>query len=90
MQHAAKERPNLMLRHRIRSYTPEYYASQMEMMGAQLMMPLHHNNARAAGEDLNEYFEKVNNILQEHHYPGCAFNPEPYKWYSIATSIQGI
>ena len=90
VQHAAKERPNLMLKHRIRSYTPEYYAQQMEMMGAQLMMPLHHNNARASGEDLNEYFEKVNEVLKEHHYPGAAFNPEPYKWYSIATSISPI
>ena len=79
-----------MLKHRIRSYTPEYYAQQMEMMGAQLMMPLHHNNARASGEDLNEYFEKVNEVLEEHHYPGAAFNPEPYKWYSIATSISPI
>ncbi len=86
---AVQERPNLMLRHRIRSYSPEYYAKQMEMMGAQLMMPLHHNNARAAGEDLNEYFEKVNQVLRKDGYFGAAFNPEPYKWYSIRTSITG-
>ena len=54
------------------------------------MMPLHHNNARAAGEDLNEYFEKVNEILQKDGYHGIAFNPEPYKWYSICTSIAGV
>lgn len=90
VQHVAQEKPNLMLRHRIRSYSPEYYAKQMEMMGAQLMMPLHHNNARAAGEDLNEYFEKVNEALQRDGYYGKAFNPEPYKWYSICTSIAGV
>lgn len=80
-------RPNMMLRHRIRSYTPEEYAGQMEQMGAQLMMPLHHNNARASGEDLNDFFEKVNKILREHGYPGAAFNPEPYRWYTIQTQI---
>lgn len=87
LQHVAGERPNLMLRHRIRSYTPERYASMIEQMGAQLMMPLHHNNARAAGEDLNEYFSKVNEILRAHGCSGRAFNPEPYRWYTVMTSI---
>lgn len=89
-RHMQEERPNMMLRHRIRSYSPEYYASQIERMGSQLMLPLHHNNARASGEDLNDFFEKVNSVLQEHGYPGCAFNPEPYRWYSVKTSIIGI
>ncbi len=35
-------------------------------MGAQLCLPLHHNNARARGEDLNEYFAQVNEILKSH------------------------
>lgn len=38
LQHVQKERPNLMLRHRIRSYTPEQYADMIEQMGAQLML----------------------------------------------------
>ncbi len=87
VKHMRDEKPNLMLRHRIRNYTPEYYARQLEMMGAQLMMPLHHNNARAKDEDLNVFFQEVNQILREHHYPGEAFNPEPYQWYSLCTSI---
>ena len=87
LQHVAAEKPNLMLRHRIRSYSPETYAGMIEQMGAQLCMPLHHNNARATGEDLNAYFEQVNQILQSHGSPARAFNPEPYKWYSIRTSI---
>ena len=33
LQHVQKERPNLMLRHRIRSYTPEQYADMIEQMG---------------------------------------------------------
>lgn len=86
-RHMKDEKPNIMLRHRIRSYTPEYYASQLEMMGAQLILPLHHNNARASDEDLNDYFEKVNAVLKAHNYPGMAFNPEPYKWYTVQTSI---
>ena len=87
VKHLVDEKPNIMLRHRIRSYTPEYCAQQILDMGAQLMMPLHHNNARAKGEDLNEYFEKVNEILAAHGSPARAFNPEPYKWYTINLSI---
>lgn len=86
---AVAERPNLMIRHRIRSYTPEYTARQIESMGAQLYMPMHHNNARVRNEDLNEYFEKVNEILRTHHSNAVAFNPEPYKWYTINLSIVG-
>lgn len=86
-RHMLEEKPNLMLRHRIRSYPPEYYAKQLEMMGAQFMMPLHHNNARAQDEDLNLYFQKVNEILKSHGSSARAFNPEPYKWYTIQTSI---
>ena len=87
VKHLTEEKPNLMLRHRIRSNTPEYCAQQIMDMGAQLMMPLHHNNARAKGEDLNAYFEKVNEILAAHGSPARAFNPEPYKWYTINLSI---
>lgn len=87
VQHMTEEKPNLMLRHRIRTYTPEYCARQIMDMGAQIMMPLHHNNARASGEDLNEYFRKVNEILAASGSPARAFNPEPYKWYSINLSV---
>ncbi|MDO5346367.1 MAG: MBL fold metallo-hydrolase [Lachnospiraceae bacterium] len=87
VKHLTEEKPNLMLRHRIRSNTPEYCAQQIMDMGAQLMMPLHHNNARATGEDLNEYFEKVNEILVAKGSPARAFNPEPYRWYTINLSI---
>ena len=87
VRHVREKAPNLMLRHRIRSFTPEEYARQMEAMGAQLMMPLHHNNARATGEDLNDYFKRVNDVLKADGYPGVAFNPKPYQWYRIATGI---
>ena len=87
VKHMTEEKPNLMLRHRIRSYSPEYCAQQILDMGAQLMMPLHHNNARASGEDLNEYFSKVNEILSSKGSPSRAFNPEPYRWYSVNLSI---
>lgn len=87
VEHVRDVKPNLMLRHRIRSYTPEQYADMIEQMGAQLMMPLHQNNARATGEDLNEYFNKVNEILVSRGSTARAFNPEPYRWYQICTSI---
>lgn len=64
VRHVKDKAPNLMLRHRIRTVPPQEYARQMEAMGAQLMMPLHHNNARASNEDLNHYFEEVNHTLQ--------------------------
>lgn len=85
--HVWEEKPNLMLRHRIRSYSPEQYADMIEVMGAQLMMPLHHNNARAAGEDLNDYMKKVNEVLIRRGSVARVFNPEPYRWYQICTSI---
>lgn len=87
VEHMRNEKPNLMLRHRIRSYSPERYADMIEMMGAQLMMPLHHNNARAAGEDLNEYMKKVNEVLMGRGSAARVFNPKPYQWYQICTSI---
>jgi hypothetical protein len=85
--HMTEEKPNLMLRHRIRTYTPEYCAQQIMDMGAQLMMPLHHNNARASGEDLNEYFRRVNEVLAANGSPARAFNPEPYRWYQLQMSL---
>ncbi len=87
VQHVKKECPNLMLCHRIRSYSAEKYAEMIQHMGAQLCMPLHHNNARATGEDLNEYFNQVNNCLIEAGSNARAFNPEPYRWYQIQTGI---
>lgn len=87
IQHVRGERPNLMLRHRIRSYSPETCADMIEQMGAQLMMPLHQNNARATGEDLNAYFREVNQVLAGRGSLARAFNPEPYRWYQICTSI---
>jgi hypothetical protein len=51
------------------------------------MMPLHHNNARAAKEDLNEYMRKVNEVLISRGSAARVFNPEPYHWYQICTSI---
>lgn len=87
LEHMREEKPNLMLRHRIRSYSPERYADMVDQMGAQLIMPLHHNNARATGEDLNAYFQKVNEALVAKGSAARAFNPEPYRWYTIQTSI---
>ena len=49
---------------------PEEYAGQLEMMGAQYILPLPQTNARASDEDLNLYFQKVNKILEEKGCPG--------------------
>mgnify|MGYP005795547717 CR=1 FL=1 len=88
-EHMKGERPNMMLRHRIRSYSPEEYADQIEKIGAQLALPLHHNNARATGEDLNEYMFQVNQVLRQRGSAARAFNPEPYRWYHVGISIFG-
>ncbi len=85
--HLTEERPNLMLCHRIRSYSVEKYAGMIEQMGAQLCLPLHHNNARAKDEDLNAYFNELNEVLRAHGSPARGFNPEPYRWYSVQTGI---
>ena len=84
-----EEAPNIMLRHRIRTYPPEEYADQLERMGAQFILPLHHTNARASDEDLNLYFQKVNQILEERGCPARAFNQEPYRWFHVYTGIRG-
>ena len=65
------------------------YADQLERMGAQFILPLHHTNARASDEDLNLYFQKVNQILEERGCPARAFNPEPYRWFHVYTGIRG-
>jgi len=80
--------PNIMIRHRIRSYTPEEYAMQCIRVGAQFILPWHHNNALKTGEDLNLYIEKVNEVLKERGSSSKAFNPEPYRWYSMYIGIQ--
>ena len=87
LQHMKAERPNLLLRHRIRTFTPEYYAKALEQMGAQFVLPLHHNNAQVSNEDLNLYFQKVNDILIADGSTARAFNPEPYKWFKIYMGI---
>lgn len=87
VQHMKEERPNMLLRHRIRTYTPEFYAQSLEQMGAQFILPLHHNNARASDEDLNLYFQKVNEILIANGSAARAFNPEPYKWFKVYMGI---
>lgn len=89
VRHVKDECPNLMLCHRIRSYSPEKFAGMIQQMGAQLCLPLHHNNARAKGEDLNEYFVQVNEILRSRGSVARGFNPEPYRWYSLQTSLIG-
>ena len=87
VRHVKDECPNLMLCHRIRSYSPEKFAGMIRAMGAQLCLPLHHNNARAKGEDLNEYFEQVNEILKADGSVARGFNPEPYRWYTLQLSM---
>lgn len=86
-RHVAEKHPNLLLRHRIRSYPPEEYARQLEAIGAQFILPLHQNNARASDEDLNLYFQKVNAVLASRGSTARAFNPEPYKWFKVYTGI---
>ena len=85
--HMKEEKPNMLLRHRIRTDTPEYYAWSVEQMSAQFILPMHHNNARASNEDLNIYFQEVNKILEEKGSAARAFNPEPYKWFNVYTGI---
>lgn len=69
---------------------PEEYAGQLEMMGAQYILPLHQTNARASDEDLNLYFHKVNKILEEKGCPARAFNPKPYQWFQVYTGIRSV
>lgn len=87
-RHLDDVRPNVMIRHRIRSYSPEEYARQCHRVGCQFILPWHHSNALRTGEDLNAYFEKVNAALKEMGSSAKAFNPEPYRWYTIYLGIR--
>ena len=87
-RHLDLVKPNIMIRHRIRSYSPQEYADQCERTGVQYILPWHHSNALVTGEDLNEYMEQVNQILEERHSPARAFNPEPYRWYKLYLGIE--
>ena len=88
--HMREEKPNIMIRHRIRTYTPEEYAKQCEDAGVQYIFPWHHSNALTTGEDLNAYIENVNEVLKAHHSPARAFNPDPYRWYKVYLGIKGL
>ncbi|MBX4262193.1 MBL fold metallo-hydrolase (plasmid) [Clostridium estertheticum] len=80
--------PNIMLRHRIRTYSADEFAGQCERVGTQFILPLHHNNALKIGQDLNAYFIAVNEVLKAHGSTARAFNPKPYQWYTFGISIQ--
>lgn len=86
-RHLDDVKPNIMIRHRIRSYSPSEFANQCERVGAQYIMPWHHSNALLTGEDLNLYMEQVNEILKQRGSVARAFNPEPYKWYRMYLGI---
>ena len=87
-RHLDYVKPNIMIRHRIRTYSPEEFAGQCMRAGAQYILPWHHSNALLTGEDLNAYMEAVNRVLDENGYAGKAFNPEPYQWYRMYLGIE--
>ncbi|MCI8887430.1 MAG: hypothetical protein HFG70_05015 [Hungatella sp.] len=87
VRHLDQVKPNIMIRHRIRTYSPEEYARQCERAGAQYILPWHHSNALKTGEDLNAYMQQVNDVLTSHRVPSKAFNPEPYRWYTMYLGI---
>ncbi len=88
--HIADLHPNIMIRHRIRTCPPEEYAHQCISAGVQYILPWHHNNALVTGEDLNSYMEAVNRELEKQGNPAKAFNPEPYRWYSLYLGFEGL
>ena len=87
-RHMMEIRPNIMIRHRIRTCSPAEYARQCEAAGVQYIMPWHHSNALITGEDLNAYFEEVNAELKKRGSLAKAFNPDPYQWYQLYLGIQ--
>ncbi|MBS6642118.1 MAG: MBL fold metallo-hydrolase [Clostridiaceae bacterium] len=88
-RHLDSIKPNIMIRHRIRTYSPEDFAGQCARVGAQYILPWHHSNALVTGEDLNQYMNQVNEVLKEMGSTAKAFNPEPYRWYRMYLGIEG-
>ena len=76
-------KPNLLLHQRMVYATPEAYAEEVELLGGQFVMPLHHETAFAFNADMREFTEKVNNRFKEHGDAIRMFNPQRMKWYNI-------
>ena len=64
----------------------ESVAADMMAVGAELMLPLHHEKAYKNQEVL-PFAEKVNQFLEEKGYPGRMFVPRQGQWYQLGVGI---
>jgi len=79
--------PDIILRQCSISLEAEAFADVIDKLGCQLILPHHHQKLLDSGR-MQEYTEKVNEILAVKAPYTKFFNPQPFKWYTISLSIR--
>ncbi len=70
----------------IRQNDYERVAQDLMDTGAELMLPLHHENMYGK-QEVMPFVEKVNETLEKRGYPGRMFMPEQGRWYRLGLGI---
>lgn len=82
--------PDIILAHRARWGYPnwqEQMAHVLEVTGAQLMIPIHFEDAYRNVYDPEEYVTQVNALCEQKNILGRMMFPQRGKWYELATSV---
>ena len=79
--------PNLLLRQRLVYAKPEEYTKDCELLGGQLIVPMHHDACFDWNSDMNAYTDEVNCMLRRDNSPMRMLNPVRVKWYTVHMGI---
>lgn len=86
-------RPNLVLRHRLKKgdSAVKLFADVLEKTGAQILMPMHHEDWVLDDPGYTEEcMNAVNVLMEQKGISGRAFSQQRCKWYEIALGIQDV
>ncbi len=84
-------RPNIVIRHRLNKgpEAPALFADVLEQTGAQLLLPMHHEDWVYSDPGyIEQVTEQVNAIMQEKGLNSRMFSPERTRWYDINLGIE--
>lgn len=92
LKYMASLKPNLLLRQipaRLPDNPSDIFAEEIEILGAQMMLPMHHESFDIEKPVfLEELFEKINQQLNADNFSGRAYLPVRGKWYQIGLYIK--
>lgn len=83
-------RPNIILAHRARWGYPDWkeqMAHVLEVSGAQLMIPIHFEDAYRNVYDPEAYVAEVNALCEQKGILGRMMFPQRGKWYEVASTV---